>query len=74
MLRNELNLILKPVNGRVLDVVVIPDFQNLFDLEIEKKDLEDLNVLVNAHGPPKAMTRCCIRALHTRTFTSIEDR
>lgn len=26
MLRNELNTLLKPVNGNVLDVVVIPDF------------------------------------------------
>ena len=34
MLRTEINLILKPINGRILDVVVIPDFQNLFDLEV----------------------------------------
>jgi hypothetical protein len=27
MLRNELNLMLEPINGKVLDVVVIPDFQ-----------------------------------------------
>jgi hypothetical protein len=27
MLRNELNMMLQQVNGKVLDVVVIPDFQ-----------------------------------------------
>jgi hypothetical protein len=26
MLRNELDTLLKPVNGKVLDVVVVPDF------------------------------------------------
>ncbi len=50
MLRNELDLILREKGGKVLDVVVIPDFQGLFDLEIEKKELEDLHILVSAHG------------------------
>lgn len=71
MLKNELNMMLKSINGRVLDVVVIPDFQNLFDLEVEKKDLEELHVLTNANGAPKACTRCCIRALWTRSSRTI---
>jgi hypothetical protein len=50
MLKNELNLILRENGGKVLDVVVIPDFQSLFDLEVEKKELEDLHMLVSAHG------------------------
>ena len=67
-------MMLKPVRGKVLDVVVIPDYQQLFDLEVEKKDLEDLNILVHAQGPPKACAKCCIRALWTRSYDSIEER
>lgn len=48
MLRNELDTLLKPVNGKVLDVVVIPDFQKLFELESEKRDLEDLHTMIEA--------------------------
>ena len=48
MLRCELNMLMEQINGKVLDVVVIPDFQRLFDLETEKKELEELNNLVGA--------------------------
>lgn len=46
MLKNELNLMMQPVGGKVLDVVVVPDYQKLFDLEVEKKDLQDLNYMI----------------------------
>lgn len=65
MLRNELNMMLQQVNGKVLDVVVIPDFQQLFDMETEKKELEDLHLLVNTHGTPGCFTRCCFGLLWT---------
>jgi len=48
MLRNELDTLLKPVNGKVLEVVVIPDFKKLFELENEKKDLEDLHTMIES--------------------------
>lgn len=50
MLRNELNKVLEPSNGRVLDIIVIPEFQKLFELETEKRDLEDLHKLSITHG------------------------
>jgi hypothetical protein len=59
MLKNEMNIMLEGINGRVLDVVVIPDFQKLIDLETEKKELEDLHHLVSAHGKPGCCMRCC---------------
>jgi len=65
MLRNEMNMMLEPIKGKVLDVVVIPNFQKLFDLETEKKELEDLHHLVNAHGTPGCCTRCCFGVLWT---------
>lgn len=63
MLKNELNLILRENGGKVLDVVVIPDFQSLFDLEVEKKELEDLHMLVGAHGQISSCTKCFYKAL-----------
>ena len=73
MLRGELNLMLEPVRGRVLDVVVIPDFQRLFDLEIEKKDLEDLHHLMAAQGEQGCLRQSCFRALWTQR-TSVAER
>ena len=52
LLRNEMDALLEPIKGRVLDVIVTPDFSRLFDLETEKKELEDLHHLVSAHGTP----------------------
>jgi hypothetical protein len=65
LLKNELNIMLEPVKGQVLDVVVIPDYQVLFDLETEKKELEDLNLMVRAHGTPGCFMRCCFGVLWT---------
>lgn len=48
-----------------MDVVVIPDFQQLFDLETEKKELEDLNMMVRANGAPSCFMRCCFGLLWT---------
>jgi hypothetical protein len=59
MLRNELNMMLEGVNGKVLEVVVVPDFQQLIDYETEKKELEDLHLLVSTYGNPGIFTRCC---------------
>lgn len=56
---------LEPVKGQVLDVVVIPDFQVLFDLETEKKELEDMNMMVRANGTPGCFVRCCFGILWT---------
>lgn len=69
MLKNELNLMLKPINGKVLDVVVIPDFQHLFNYEIEKKDLEDLNQLIAAHGSPGCCRQAIFQCLWTYSAT-----
>jgi hypothetical protein len=65
LLRNELNLMLEPVKGKVLDVLVVPDYQRLFDLETEKKELEDLHHLLSAHGAPGCFTRMCFGLLWT---------
>ncbi len=65
MLRNEINMMLEPVQGAVLDVVVIPDFQKLIDLETERKELEDLHNMVNANGTPTCFMRCCFGILWT---------
>ena len=73
MLKNELNLLLQPVKGQVLDVVVIPDFQRLFDLEMEKKEVEDIHALTNAaHGNPPTCTKGCFRSLWTLRAGSFE--
>ncbi len=64
---------LKQVNGKVLDVVVIPDFQRLFDLETEKKDLEVLHHLIAAHDEPGCMRQCCFKAMWTQR-ASVQDR
>ena len=77
LLRNELNVMLQPTQGRVLDVVVVPDFQRLFDLETEKKELEDLHHLVSAHGTPGCCTRCCFGLFWTygdMRKSAVEDR
>jgi len=42
MLANFLNGYLKPFGGRILGIVIQPDFERLFKLEIEKKELEEL--------------------------------
>lgn len=60
-----MNQMLQPVEGKVLDVVVIPDFQQLFDFETEKKELEDLHMLVSTHGEPGCVTRCCFGLCYT---------
>jgi hypothetical protein len=65
LLRNELNMMLESVHGKVLDVLVTPDFQTMFDLETEKKELEDLHHMVNAHGTPGCCTRCCFGVFWT---------
>jgi len=59
MLRNEIEVMLKPIGGKVLDVVVIPDFQSLFDLETARKDLDDLHTLIEAQKPHK-LTSCLV--------------
>ena len=58
MLKLEINRILDEVDGRVLDVVVIPDYQHLFEMEMEKKNLEDLHILSNTQGKPHKCTQC----------------
>jgi hypothetical protein len=63
MLRNELDTLLKPVNGKVLDVVVTPDFQDLFALESEKKDLDDLHTMVEAQDQG-FFTKCCLKMVY----------
>ncbi|CDW80986.1 transmembrane protein 63c [Stylonychia lemnae] len=73
MLKNELNLMLEPIQGKVLDVVVIPDFQRLFDLEIEKKDLDDLHHLVAAHGSPGCGRQAIFKCLWTQS-SSVQER
>ena len=74
MLKNELNIMLNPIGGRVLDVIVVPDFQRLFDLEIEKKDLDDLHILVQAHGSPGCFRQSIFRCLWTYSATVQERR
>jgi hypothetical protein len=34
-------------------------------METEKKELEDLHLLVNTHGTPSCFTRCCFGVLWT---------
>ena len=58
MLAKYLNAFLKPISGRVLGVVVQPDFERLFNLEIQKKEIEEIaNVL---QSRPMG---CCFRCL-----------
>lgn len=50
-LRSQLNTILNKTDGRVVDILVIPDFVKLFKWEQQKSELEDLRKLVLAdHG------------------------
>lgn len=81
MLRNELDTMLQPVNGRVLDIIVIPDFQRLFDLETEKKELEELKNMVSARGEGYGCTglvnRCCFGLFWTNcnmNANAVEER
>ncbi len=58
MLAKYLNAFLKPIGGRVLGVVVQPDFERLFKLEVEKKEIDEIaNVL---QSRPMG---CCFRCL-----------
>jgi hypothetical protein len=65
MLKNEIEAMLKPMGGKVLDVAVVPDFQTLFQLETEKKDLEDLQSLVGAQKP-HAFTKCMLSCFYKK--------
>lgn len=46
-------------------------------METEKKELEDLNLLVNTHGTPGCFTRCCFGLLWTNgdlRQTAVEEK
>lgn len=77
MLRNELNAVLAPTGGSVQDLIVVPDFQRLFELESEKRDLEDLHHLITTHGDPSMGVRCCLAVLWTHgnfRRSAVEER
>jgi len=58
LLAKYLNAFLKPIGGKVLGVVVQPDFEKLFRLEIQKKEIDEMaNVL---QSRPMG---CCFRCL-----------
>ncbi len=58
MLAKYLNGFVKPIGGRVLGVVVEPDFESLFRLEIEKKEMEEI-----ANALQSRPVGCCFRCL-----------
>jgi hypothetical protein len=77
MLRNELNTVLAKSGGSVQDLIVVPDFQGLFELESEKKDLEDLHHLIMTHGDPSMGVRCCLGVVWTHgnfRRSAVEER
>ncbi len=58
MLVKYLNGFLKTIGGRVLGVIVQPDFERLFRLEVEKKETEEI-----ANALQSQPINCCFRCL-----------
>lgn len=63
----QVNHFLRQFGGAVLGVVVIPDYQSLFHLEVKMRDLKDMRQLVDVHPTGH---RCCVpkRYIDSRTY------
>ena len=48
MITKYLNNYLKPVGGKVLGVVIQPDFENIFRLEIQRKEVEEVSTMLQS--------------------------
>ena len=58
MITKYLNSFLKPIGGRVLSIVVQPDFEKIFKLEVEKKEIEEVATMLQSRP-----IGCCFRCM-----------
>jgi hypothetical protein len=66
MLIDVMNADLRESNGKVLGVIMVPDFQKHFELEMKKKEIEDLASLLHIQEP------CCLRTFKRKKYRSLE--
>lgn len=74
----KLNRELKFINGRVLAIINIPDFEKFFNLELEKLDLDDL--IMQPENKEPALKKCFVakkyrsQQYYEKEKNAIEDK